>query len=103
MRILVATDAWHPQVNGVVRTLTMMASAAQAPGNEVSFLTPESFRTFALPSYRDLRDRRDPRRQVAPGDDLEVAVLVLDQRRAALHPVAAVHVTDALLDRKSVV
>ena len=29
MRILVATDAWHPQVNGVVRTLTMMAEAAQ--------------------------------------------------------------------------
>ena len=27
-RILVATDAWHPQVNGVVRTLTMMAEAA---------------------------------------------------------------------------
>ena len=55
MRILVATDAWHPQVNGVVRTLTMMAEAARGLGSEVSFLTPESFRTFALPSYRDLR------------------------------------------------
>ncbi len=55
MRILVATDAWHPQVNGVVRTLTMMAEAAATFGVEVSFLTPESFRTFALPSYRDLR------------------------------------------------
>ena len=30
MRILVATDAWHPQVNGVVRTLTNMAEAARA-------------------------------------------------------------------------
>jgi 1,2-diacylglycerol 3-alpha-glucosyltransferase/glucuronosyltransferase len=55
MRILVATDAWHPQVNGVVRTLTMMAEAARTFGAEVSFLTPQSFRTFALPSYPDLR------------------------------------------------
>jgi glycosyltransferase involved in cell wall biosynthesis len=55
MRILVATDAWHPQVNGVVRTLTMMAEAASAFGVEVSFLTPLSFRTVAMPSYPDLR------------------------------------------------
>jgi len=55
MKILVATDAWHPQVNGVVRTLTMMAEAARGFGVEVSFLTPQSFRTFALPSYPDLR------------------------------------------------
>jgi glycosyltransferase involved in cell wall biosynthesis len=53
--ILVATDAWHPQVNGVVRTLTMMAQAAEAFGVDVSFLTPQSFRTFAMPSYPDLR------------------------------------------------
>ena len=53
--ILVATDAWHPQVNGVVRTLTTMAQAAKLLGVEVSFLTPESFRTFAMPSYPDLR------------------------------------------------
>jgi glycosyltransferase involved in cell wall biosynthesis len=55
MRILVATDAWHPQVNGVVRTLTMTAEAARAFGAEISFLTPQSFRTFAMPSYPDLR------------------------------------------------
>src|ERR1700709_407169 len=55
MRILVATDAWHPQVNGVVRTLTMMATAAKSLGVEVGFLTPHSFRTVAMPSYRDLR------------------------------------------------
>jgi glycosyltransferase involved in cell wall biosynthesis len=55
MRILVATDAWHPQVNGVVRTLAMMAEAAKAFGIDISFLTPQSFRTFALPSYPDLR------------------------------------------------
>jgi glycosyltransferase involved in cell wall biosynthesis len=55
MRILVATDAWHPQVNGVVRTLTMMAEAAKGFGVEVNFLNPLSFRTFAMPSYPDLR------------------------------------------------
>ena len=32
MRILIATDAWHPQVNGVVRTLAMMAEAASPLG-----------------------------------------------------------------------
>src|SRR5664279_3180269 len=55
MRILVATDAWHPQVNGVVRTLTMMARAAKADGAEISFLTPQSFPTFAMPGYPDIR------------------------------------------------
>jgi len=55
MRILVATDAWHPQVNGVVRTLTMVAEAATVHGVEFRFLTPESFRTIAMPSYPDLR------------------------------------------------
>jgi glycosyltransferase involved in cell wall biosynthesis len=55
MRVLVATDAWHPQVNGVVRTLAMMAEAARPLGVDVNFLTPQSFRTVALPSYPDLR------------------------------------------------
>ena len=55
MRILLATDAWHPQINGVVRTLAMMAEAAKPLGVDVRFLTPQSFRTFAMPSYPDLR------------------------------------------------
>jgi len=32
MRVLIATDAWHPQVNGVVRTLTSLASSARGLG-----------------------------------------------------------------------
>jgi glycosyltransferase involved in cell wall biosynthesis len=55
MRILVATDAWHPQVNGVVQTLTKLTDAAKSLDVEFSFLTPQSFRTFAMPSYRDVR------------------------------------------------
>jgi glycosyltransferase involved in cell wall biosynthesis len=65
MRVLIATDAWHPQVNGVVRTLTMMAEAATALGVDVGFLTPASFRTFALPSYADLRVAWPGRRKIA--------------------------------------
>ena len=37
------------------------------------------------------------RRRIGPGDDLETAVLVLGERRAALHPVAAIHVADAVV------
>jgi glycosyltransferase involved in cell wall biosynthesis len=55
MRILVATDAWHPQVNGVVRTLTALAEAAPPLGAEIVFLTPAAFRSMALPTYPELR------------------------------------------------
>lgn len=55
MRILIATDAWHPQINGVVRTLATMAAAARKVGVDIQFLTPESFRTVALPGYEGMR------------------------------------------------
>src|SRR3981189_2039223 len=51
MRVLVATDAWHPQVNGVVRTLTSLAAAAGKVGFEVVFLTPEGFPSVPVPTY----------------------------------------------------
>jgi glycosyltransferase involved in cell wall biosynthesis len=55
MRVLVATDAWHPQVNGVVRTLSTLAATAPRLGADISFLTHEGFRTFPLPTYADIR------------------------------------------------
>jgi glycosyltransferase involved in cell wall biosynthesis len=55
MRVLVATDAWHPQVNGVVRTLSTLAATAPRHGAEIAFLTHEGFRTFPLPTYADIR------------------------------------------------
>lgn len=55
MRVVVATDAWHPQVNGVVRTLTSTAEAAAKLGIDVSFVTPEGFPTLPLPTYPDIR------------------------------------------------
>jgi glycosyltransferase involved in cell wall biosynthesis len=55
MRVLVATDAWHPQVNGVVRTLSTLAATAPRHGADIAFLTHEGFRTFPLPTYPDIR------------------------------------------------
>jgi glycosyltransferase involved in cell wall biosynthesis len=55
MKVLVATDAWHPQVNGVVRTLNSLARAANKLGAEIEFLSPEGFPSFQLPTYPGLR------------------------------------------------
>lgn len=55
MDVLIVTDAWHPQTNGVVRTLENVAAAARELGADISFLTPEPFRTFPLPSYPEIR------------------------------------------------
>ena len=77
MRILIATDAWHPQVNGVVRTLAMIAEAAKPLGVDVGFLTPLSFRTFALPSYPDVR--------VALPWPAKIARLIREARPDSIH------------------
>jgi len=55
MRILVATDAWHPQINGVVRTLTTLARAVSNRGATIEFVTPDGFPSFPLPTYPDMR------------------------------------------------
>jgi glycosyltransferase involved in cell wall biosynthesis len=55
MRLLVATDAWHPQINGVVRSLEYMAAEASGFGAEVVFLTPERFHSFPMPTYPEIR------------------------------------------------
>jgi glycosyltransferase involved in cell wall biosynthesis len=65
MKVLVATDAWHPQVNGVVRTLGSLARAAQKLGTTIEFLTPEGFPSFQLPTYPGLRLAIPGRRGIA--------------------------------------
>ena len=55
MKILVGTDAWHPQVNGVVRTLGHVSREARAFGCELEFLSPDQFRTLPMPSYPEIR------------------------------------------------
>jgi glycosyltransferase involved in cell wall biosynthesis len=55
MRVLVATDAWHPQVNGVVRTYERLAQEASRLGFAVEFLAPSQFRTLPCPTYPEIR------------------------------------------------
>ena len=66
MRILVVTDAWFPQVNGVVRTLDETVRVLRGMGHEVEVVAPsDGFRTVALPTYPDIRVSVFPRREVA--------------------------------------
>jgi 1,2-diacylglycerol 3-alpha-glucosyltransferase/glucuronosyltransferase len=65
MRILIATDAWHPQVNGVVRTLTSLARSASALGAEIDFVTPDGFPSLGVPTYPGLRVAWPNRREIA--------------------------------------
>ena len=55
MRILVATDAWAPQVNGVVRTLETLGTQLTRLGHDVRFVTPEGFRTVPMPTYPEIK------------------------------------------------
>jgi len=65
MRVLIATDAWRPQVNGVVRSLERMIAAAPDFGATAAALTPEGFRQIAMPSYPDIRLALATRRALA--------------------------------------
>ena len=65
MKVLVATDAWHPQVNGVVRTLGSLARAASKLGVAIEFLSPEGFPSFQVPTYPGLRLALPSRRGIA--------------------------------------
>jgi glycosyltransferase involved in cell wall biosynthesis len=55
LKVLVATDAWHPQVNGVVHTLGHVAREGRALGAELEFLCPDQFWTLPMPSYPEIR------------------------------------------------
>jgi len=55
MRILVATDAWHPQVNGVVRTYERLAQELRALGIELAVLAPHEFYNVPCPTYPEIR------------------------------------------------
>lgn len=55
MRITIVTDAWRPQVNGVVRTLERLQIESEKQGAQISFITPLEFFTFPMPSYPEIR------------------------------------------------
>lgn len=55
MHILIATDAWHPQVNGVVRTYQRLSTEVEAFNCQLSFITPDHFKTIPFPLYPEVR------------------------------------------------
>ena len=55
MRITIVTDAWHPQVNGVVRTLCSIVDVLKRRGHTLKLITAEGRRTFGLPTYPEIR------------------------------------------------
>jgi len=54
-RLLIATDAWHPQINGVVRTFEKMVEEVSRHGIDVRMLEPGAFRTMPCPTYPEIR------------------------------------------------
>ena len=55
MRILLATDAWEPQVNGVVRTLSRVVAELRELGHTVEVIEPSQFKTIPLPTYSEIK------------------------------------------------
>ncbi len=55
MRIAIASDAWHPQVNGVVRALSTTVDHLRRRGHEVEVIEPSLFRTLPCPTYPEIR------------------------------------------------
>ena len=65
MKLVIVTDAWEPQVNGVVRTLGKTRDHLQEMGYDVTMLTPLNFRTIPCPSYPSIRLALMPYRKLA--------------------------------------
>ncbi|MEM6627662.1 MAG: glycosyltransferase family 1 protein [Pseudomonadota bacterium] len=56
MRIMLITDAWEPQVNGVVRTMKRVIAECEEMGHEWDIVSPaDGFKTFPLPTYSEIR------------------------------------------------
>jgi glycosyltransferase involved in cell wall biosynthesis len=54
MKIMIITDAWEPQINGVVRTLKQTRKELILMGHQVEMITPQEFMTFPCPTYPDI-------------------------------------------------
>ena len=64
MKIALASDAWHPQVNGVVRSLSTTVEQLRGAGNEVEVIEPSRFVTIPCPTYPEIRLSLGCRRKV---------------------------------------
>jgi glycosyltransferase involved in cell wall biosynthesis len=63
-RLVIVTDAWLPQTNGVVRTLTTVVGELRAMGHIVEVIGPDRFRTIPCPTYSDIPLALLPRRRM---------------------------------------
>jgi glycosyltransferase involved in cell wall biosynthesis len=55
VKIALVTDAWHPQVNGVVRTLDTVIRLLRQRGHEILVISPDQYRSIPAPSYPEIR------------------------------------------------
>ena len=65
MKIVIVTDAWLPQVNGVVTTLVELARDLEARGHELVLIEPSAFKRFACPGYAEIELAWRPGAKVA--------------------------------------
>jgi glycosyltransferase involved in cell wall biosynthesis len=77
VRIAIVSDAWHPQVNGVVRTLSALRAELSARGHTVRMISPDLFRSIPCPSYPEI--------QLALARSATVARLIEDFAPQAVH------------------
>lgn len=54
LKILIATDAWHPQVSGVVRSLQRLEAELKKLGHEINFVTPNEYFSVPCPTYPEI-------------------------------------------------
>ena len=55
MKILIVTDAWYPQVNGVCRTLKNLGDELKKIGHQVEYIEPNQFFTVPMPKYNEIK------------------------------------------------
>lgn len=77
MRIVIVSDAWTPQINGVVRTLRMTCKALSDMGHAVQMITPDLFRSLPCPTYPEIR--------LALGAGRRMARLLQEAEADAIH------------------
>jgi glycosyltransferase involved in cell wall biosynthesis len=65
MKLAIVTDAWLPQVNGVVTTLRHTRDALRRAGNEVTVISPQEFATIPCPTYAEIRLALLPARRLS--------------------------------------
>jgi hypothetical protein len=64
-RLALVTDAWRPQINGVVNTLSRVVDYLETTGTQVLVVGPHEHRTRAMPGYPEIRLALDPWRAIA--------------------------------------